>query len=375
MTSQASDVALRAAVDAREPLIREVLGFIHGHPELAHEEHASAAYLARTLAELGLTVEREIAGMSTAFRATLRGGRPGRTVGLVANYDAVPSVTGPDGFEAIHACGHGPISAGVVAAVAALARDREALAGSVVVMGCPADEIHSPGTVARGGGKAISAAAGAWDGIDIALYAHPEFLDTVWAASAWMRRDTLRMRGARTLVDGARQAVLGDVGALISAVVAAPAAQVMLETLQLDGDVEEGTGLAALARVLIWAPDEAGLDELAAGIRAAVGGDWESGRPVPGIVPDAAVRDAVASAHRAAGRSYVEPPMPLPFATDFGAISRRLPSALIGLGRPGGWSFHTPAGAEEFASEDGVRAGLDVAAVLALAAVRLTAPG
>lgn len=374
MTDDARDTAIRAAVDAREPLVRQVMAFIHAHPELAHEEHASATYLAKTLGELGLTVETGIAGMATAFRATLRGGRPGRTVGLVANYDAVPSVPGTTGYEAIHACGHGPISAGVVAAVAALAEDRDALQGSVVVMGCPADEIHSPGTVSRGGGKAISADAGAWDGVDVALYAHPEFLDTVWAASAWMRRDQARIHGTRTMVNGAPQAILDGVVALVAAAAAAPAAQVMLETLRLDGDVEEGTGLGVVARFLLWAPDEAGLDELAAGLRAAVDADWENGVPVPGIVPDPAVRDVVAAAHRAAGRSYVEPPMPLPFATDFGAITRRVPSALIGLGRPGGWAFHTPAGAAEFASEDGVRAGVDVATVLALAAVRLTAP-
>jgi hypothetical protein len=82
----------------------------------------------------------------------------------------------------------------------------------------------------------------------------------------------------------------------------------------------------------------------------------------------------VESAHRAAGRDYVEPPMPLPFATDFGSITRRVPSALIGLGRPGGWAFHTPEGAAQFASEDGVQASVDLGTVLALATVRLTAP-
>jgi hypothetical protein len=64
--------------------------------------------------------------------------------------------------------------------------------------------------------------------------------------------------------------------------------------------------------------------------------------------------------------------MALPFATDFGAITRQVPAALIGLGRPGGWSFHTPEGAAQFASEDGVQAALDVATVVALAAARLT---
>ncbi len=214
MLDQDRDAAIRTAVSSREPLVRDVMAFIHGHAELAHDEVESAAYLARTLADLGLAVEIGIAGMATAFRATLRGGRPGRTVGLVANYDAVPSVPAAGSVEAIHACGHGPISAGVVAAVAALAADRERLRGNVVVMGCPADEIHAPGTVARGGGKAISARAGAWDGIDAALYAHPEFLDTAWGESAWMRRDTARVHGTRTMVTGAPQQILAAVGAL-----------------------------------------------------------------------------------------------------------------------------------------------------------------
>lgn len=374
MTAEGRDAAIRTAIAVRRPLVRDVMTFIHAHPELAHAEHDSAAHLARVLGELGLVVEIGIAGMATAFRATLRGGLAGRTVGLVAIYDAVPSVPATGGPKPIHACGHGPIAAGVVGAVAALAADRDRLRGSVVVMGCPADEIHSPGTVSRGGGKAISADAGAWDGIDAALYAHPEFLDTAWAASAWMRRDTARIHGDRTMVNGAPQSVLTAVAGLVSAATNAPAAQVMLETLQLDGDVEEGTGLGVLVRFLLWAPDEAGIEELAAGLRAAVPAAWESGVPIPGIAPDRAVRDVVAAAHRAAGRHYMEPPMALPFATDFGAITLRVPSALIGLGRPGGWSFHTPEGAAQFASEDGVQAGLDVATVLALAAERLTAP-
>ena len=375
MSDQSRDHAIRTAVAQRRSLVEDVITFIHGHPELAHAEHASAAHLATVLEDVGLVVERGTAGMATAFRATLRGGRPGRTVGLVANYDAVPSVPAAGAVVPIHACGHGPLAAGVVGAVAALAADRERLAGSVVVMGCPADEIHSPGTVTQGGGKTISAAAGAWDDIDAALYAHPEFLDTVWEASAWMRRDTARIHGPRTLVDGAPQAILTAVGALVAAAGSAPAAHVMLETLVLDGDVEEGTGLGAEARFLLWASDAGGIEELAAGLRSVVVADWTEGTIVPGITPDPAVRDAVVSAQRAAGRDYVDPPMALPFATDFGAISRRVPSALIGLGRPNGWAFHTPEGAAQFASADGVQAGMDVATVLALAADRLTQPG
>ena len=368
------DARIQGAVAANERVTRETMTFIHGHPELAHAEQASAAHLVQVLRGLGLTVETGIAGMTTAFRATLRGALPGRSVGIVANYDAVPSVPRPGVIEAVHSCGHGPIAAGVVTAIAALAAQRDDLAGSIVVMGCPADEIHAPGTVARGGGKALSAAAGAWDGIDAALYAHPEYLDTVWEESAWMRRDTALIHASRTMLNGAPQTVLAAVAAMLAAASTAPAAQVMLETLDLDGDVEEGTGLGARARFLFWAPDEAGIHALADGVRSAAPAEWQSGPMVPGIVADAQVRDAVAAAHRAAGRTYVAPTMPLPFATDFGNITRVVPAALIGLGRPGGWAFHTDEGARQFASDDGLAAAFEVAQVLALSAVRLSAP-
>lgn len=372
--SDPRDAFLREQVSTRAAILREVIDAVHAMPELAHEEHRTAAFLTQTLAELGCVVESGIAGMETAFRATLRGGRPGRTVGIVANYDAVPSVPEPGVIAPIHSCGHGPNSAGIVGAVAALAADRAALQGSVVIMGCPADEIHAPNTVARGGGKAISARAGAWAGIDAALYAHPEFLDTAWQASAWMRRDTARVYGTRDLSDAAPRAELRALVAAAEAAIEIPGTRLMLETLSFDGDVEDRTGVGFWARFLLWAPTESTLEQLATWLRSTVTADWESGIPVPGIAPDDAVRAAVASAHRAAGRTSVEPPMPLPFATDFGDITRVVPAALVGIGRPEGWAFHTQEGYEQFASDAGLQAAIDTGTVLALAAERLTAP-
>lgn len=368
------DATLRAAVGARRDLLGKVIEGVHATPELAHEEHRTAAFLCRTLEGLGCAVETGIAGMPTAFRAVLRGGRPGRTVGIVANYDAVPSVPEPGALVPIHSCGHGPNSAAVVGAVAAFAADPAALRGSIVVMGCPADEIHAPNTVARGGGKAISARAGAWAGIDAALYAHPEFLDTAWRESAWMRRDTARVYGTRDLSDAAPRAELRALVAAAETATEVAGSRLMLETLAFDGDVEDRTGVGWWARFLLWAPDEAGLDGLAGWLRERVPADWEAGDPVPGIAPDEEVRAVVAAAHRAAGRTYVEPPMPLPFAADFGVVTRTVPAALIGIGRPGGWAFHTTEGFQQFASDAGLEAAVDTGTVLALAAERLTAP-
>jgi metal-dependent amidase/aminoacylase/carboxypeptidase family protein len=89
-----------------------------------------------------------------------------------------------------------------------------------------------------------------------------------------------------------------------------------------------------------------------------------------GVRPDQSVTTAVAEAFRAIGRDFVSDPPPLPFATDFGNVSRRVPGALIGVGREGGWAFHTDKGAEQFASPDGEAAGVTIARVLAVAAAR-----
>jgi metal-dependent amidase/aminoacylase/carboxypeptidase family protein len=365
-----SDADMLAAVEARRDDALEVMHFVHGHPELGHEEQECAAFVADRLESGGFVVERGAGGMQTAFRATLAGSRPGRTVGLACLYDAVPAVR-PDGsISAVHSCGHGPIAGGVTAAALALADHRDSLAGSVVIVGCPADEIHAPGSVAHGGGKALSVEAGLWDGVDAALYAHPEFIDTVSLESRWMRRLRLRVSGARSL-DGEPEPPLRAA----QAVLAANARDVMVEHVELGGDVEEGTGLVMRADVLVFADSEEELERRCADVLACVPeGEWTSGLTVCGMRPDPGVRDAVAAAFEAAGRSFVPDPPPLPFATDFGNISRRAPAALIGVGRAEGWSFHTDEGAEQFASPAGEEAAVVIARVLALSATRLTEP-
>ena len=372
--SNLTDAAVLASVATVEPLVRETISFIHDHPELPHQEHECAAYLRDVLDSVGLQVEPGLAGMATGFRATLAGGQPGRTVGIVALYDAVASVPPEGGIQAVHSCGHGPISGAVVGALAALAEHRDQLSGTVVVMGCPADEIHGPLTIARGSGKALSAAAGAWNGIDAALYIHPEYVDTVSLASLWMQRISARVSGTRSLSDDVKQPPLDAAAVAVNAIRALPAGRAMIERIEVDGDVEEGGGLVNRMTFLVWADDEAGLAASGDTLRAAINADWSVGATVPSIVPNATVTAAVASAMQAAGRDFVADPPPLPFATDFGAVTRQVPSALIGVGREGGWAFHTPLGEQQFGSEDGGVSALRMAEVLALSAVRLSTP-
>jgi metal-dependent amidase/aminoacylase/carboxypeptidase family protein len=367
-----TDEQVLTAVEATRATCLETLRFVHDHPELGHEEHECAAHLCATLAAAGLEVERGLAGLPTAFRATLRGARPGPAVGVVCLYDAVPAVR-PDGStEAVHSCGHGPIAGAVVGSALALASLRGELGGTLVVVGCPADEIHAPGTAERGGGKALTAEAGVWDSLDAALYAHPEFLDTVNLRSRWLRRDRLRVAGTRSL-GGEVEAPLAAARALLETA-AALGPDAMVERLVLDGDVEDGTGLVLLADLLLFADDEAGVAAHARALRGALpAGEWREGRLVVGVRPDERVTAVVAGAFRALGRPFVADPAPLPFATDFGNVSWRCPAALIGIGREGGWAFHSDEGARQFASADGEEAAQVTARILALAATRLLA--
>ena len=318
-----------AAVARQTDVIRESMQFVHDHPELGHEEFECSRHLCETLEAAGLEVDRRVAGMDTAFRATLRGTRAGATVGLVCLYDAVPAVR-PDGrTEAVHSCGHGPIAGAVVGAALALAELRDGLAGSVVVIGCPSDEIHAPGSITHGGGKALSAEAGLWDDVDAALYAHPEFIDTVSLESRWMRRANATVSGARSLDAADDAPVLAALAAVETARANVPN-DVMLERLELDGDVEEGTGLVLRATFLLFGDAEKEVAQRLSAVQGALpDAGWELGRLVEAVRPDGRVTAAVATAFRTLGRDFVSDPPRLPFATDFGNISRRCPAAAL----------------------------------------------
>jgi metal-dependent amidase/aminoacylase/carboxypeptidase family protein len=278
----------------------------------------------------------------------------------------------PDGtIDAVHSCGHDAISGGVVAAALALAKLRDELAGSIVVFGCPADEIPAPRTVELGGGKALLAAAGLWDGVDAALYAHPEFEDTVFLRSRWMRRERAMVTGIRSLT-GEREAPTEAVAAAIGAVRELPPADAIVEHILLEGDVEDRGGLSAVIHFLLRSDEEAELDGLSGRLHAALpDATWERDPLVCGLRADETVRDAIRDAVHSLGREFVEEPAQLPFGTDFGNVTQRVPGALIGIGRPGGWAFHTDEGAEQFAA-DGHEAALAIAQILALASARLT---
>ena len=117
---------------------------IHRHPEIGLALPRTQATVLEALDGLGLTVET--GGRTTSVVARLTGARPGPTILLRADMDALPmrEETGlPFASEvegAMHACGHDAHVAMLVGAARLLARRRATLGGAVLFMFQPGEE-------------------------------------------------------------------------------------------------------------------------------------------------------------------------------------------------------------------------------------------
>ena len=69
------------------PELKDMKDDLHRHPELSFQEVRTTALLKEKLTQLGL--ELVDLGMKTGVVAVLRGGKPGRTVALRADIDAI----------------------------------------------------------------------------------------------------------------------------------------------------------------------------------------------------------------------------------------------------------------------------------------------
>lgn len=119
---------------------------IHEDPELGLDCPRTRDKLEAALADLPLEIRRS--GRTSGFVATLEGGRPGQTVLLRGDMDALP-IQEATGLEfasreagKMHACGHDCHSAMLASAARILCAKREQLAGRILFMFQPGEEGH-----------------------------------------------------------------------------------------------------------------------------------------------------------------------------------------------------------------------------------------
>jgi aminobenzoyl-glutamate utilization protein B len=152
---------------------------IWNYAELGLEEHRSFKVLADFLTAEGFGLEKDVAGIPTAFVASWGRGNP--VIGINCEYDALPGlsqepsarkeplVAGAPG----HGCGHNLLGTGAAAAAVALkdVMEKHRLSGTIKVLGAPAEEICA--------GKSFMARAGVFNGIDAIIDWHPFFVNQV----------------------------------------------------------------------------------------------------------------------------------------------------------------------------------------------------
>ncbi|MFV2053012.1 M20 aminoacylase family protein [Aliiroseovarius sp. YM-037] len=137
--------------------------YLHQHPELAFDCHKTAAYVVERLREFGVDEIHE--GIATSgVVAIINGQKPGRTIGLRADMDALPieEVTGVPHASTIpgkmHACGHDGHTAMLLGAARYLAETRN-FAGRVALIFQPAEE--------NGGGAGVMVDEGVFDRFEV----------------------------------------------------------------------------------------------------------------------------------------------------------------------------------------------------------------
>jgi amidohydrolase len=117
---------------------------LHAHPELGFEEVRTAGIVAARLRELGYDVHEGIG--TTGVAGVLRGRRPGKTVMLRADMDALPMPEetahpyASTNAGVMHACGHDGHVAILLGAARAVAERRDEVAGTLVLCFQPAEE-------------------------------------------------------------------------------------------------------------------------------------------------------------------------------------------------------------------------------------------
>ncbi len=356
----ANDLAerIRDAAAALAPRLVSLRCDIHSHPELGFEETRTAGIVAAELARLGIPHRTGLG--RTGVVGTIEGGRPGPTLAIRADMDALPiqEETGlPFASTApgkMHACGHDIHTATLLGVAAVLKGLAPRLAGRVALVFQPAVELL--------GGAAAMIADGAAEGLDLALGFHNQpdmpvgrFGYVRGATFAAADRFDLVVRGrsghaahphaavdpivAAAFVSGAQTVVSREIDPLQPAVVTIGQFQggathnIIPERVHLKGTVRtlrqasRDTAEAALRRLV------AGLET---GMRVSCALDY--GRLVPALVnDDRALDPLVANVRRRFGDEAVSEGEPVMGAEDFAEFAALVPSAHLraGSGAPG----------------------------------------
>jgi amidohydrolase len=153
---------IKEAIQKYSQELTELRRKMHSEPELSMEEVKTTAFICEYLENLGIAYRKT---EPTGVIATIEGGKPGKTVALRGDMDALsveelnkdlPYASKEDGK--MHACGHDAHTAMLMIAAKALNEIKDELPGNVRLLFQPAEEIAE--------GAKVLIKQGAMDGVD-----------------------------------------------------------------------------------------------------------------------------------------------------------------------------------------------------------------
>ena len=102
---------LMKMLESRKDEIIQIRRYLHENPELSFKEEKTAQYIADFYKGKDVEIQTNV-GNGYGIIVTIKGGKPGKTIGFRADFDALPIVEETDvPFKSknegvMHACGH-----------------------------------------------------------------------------------------------------------------------------------------------------------------------------------------------------------------------------------------------------------------------------
>lgn len=322
-------------------------------PETGNREVRTMAMIAERLRAAGVS-DVKTGAARTGVVATIRGGKPGRTVALRAPIDAM-EVESEGRKTVLHACGHDAMTAMLLGAAESLQSRRAALAGNVRLIFQPAEEGAPAG---EEGGAPLLVKEGALKGVSSIVALHVD--DVIpcgeagfHPATVYAGADTFSVKVEGTPAHGATPWKGVDAIAAAAQIITA-LQQIASRQTDIDepvivtvGTIQGGSRSNSLAGEVVFTGtlrtySAAGrrkaresLGRIAAGTAESLGAKAQVSftEQIPPTVNDPALTAALAPAlERALGAGKVRTLKPMSYADDFSVMSEMVPSFYFQLG-------------------------------------------
>lgn len=141
---------LMKMLDERKDEMIQIRRYLHEHPELSFKEEKTAGYIADFYKGKDVEIQTNV-GNGYGIIITIKGGKPGKTIGLRADFDALPIVEEtPVPFKSknegvMHACGHDGHTAYMLVLADCLIQLKTELSGTIKIIHQHAEEVPPGG--------------------------------------------------------------------------------------------------------------------------------------------------------------------------------------------------------------------------------------